>query len=51
MSRLATALPGSTAKAPKFEVFVQGDQRKAILDFLEKRGINRQIVQVHDVTK
>ncbi|UZJ52956.1 hypothetical protein CBS101457_002276 [Exobasidium rhododendri] len=50
-SASATALPSSTPKNPKYEVFVQGDQRKAVYDFVERHGLDRRFVQVQDSTK
>lgn len=51
-SASCSTLPGSTAKHPKHEIFVQGDQRKAIFDLLESQhGLDRKHVQIHDMTK
>ncbi|PWN33590.1 uncharacterized protein FA14DRAFT_180229 [Meira miltonrushii] len=51
-SASCSTLPGSTAKHPKHEIFVQGDQRKAIFDLLESQhGLDRKHVHIHDMTK
>lgn len=48
----SSKLPSSSAKYPKYEIFVQGDQRKTILELLEaQHGLNERFVQVHDMTK
>lgn len=47
----ASALPTSTAKNPRCEVFVQGDQRKAIYEFVERNGLDRKYVHLHDGVK
>lgn len=44
-------LQGSSPKAPVMEVMVQGPQKDAILKALEKRGVNRNWVEVVDKTK
>ena len=44
-------LQGSSPKAPVMEVLVQGPQRDAILKALEKRGVNKNWVEVIDKTK
>lgn len=51
-SASCSTLPGSTAKHPKHEIFVQGDQRKAIFDLLESQhGLDRKHVHIIDMTK
>ncbi|MCO5549617.1 hypothetical protein L7F22_003090 [Adiantum nelumboides] len=51
-SASCSTLPGSTAKHPKHEIFVQGDQRKAIFELLESQhGLDRKHVHIHDMTK
>lgn len=44
-------LQGSSPKAPVMEVMVQGPQKDAILKALEKRGVNKNWVDVVDKTK
>ncbi|KZM24624.1 uncharacterized protein EKO05_0008680 [Ascochyta rabiei] len=44
-------LQGSSPKAPVMEVLVQGPQKDAILKALEKRGVNKNWVEVVDKTK
>ncbi|KAH6642658.1 eukaryotic translation initiation factor SUI1 family protein [Boeremia exigua] len=44
-------LQGSSPKAPVMEVLVQGPQKDAILKSLEKRGVNKNWVEVVDKTK
>ncbi|KAJ4357055.1 hypothetical protein N0V95_002793 [Ascochyta clinopodiicola] len=44
-------LQGSSPKAPVVEVLVQGPQKDAILKALEKRGVNKNWVEVVDKTK
>ncbi len=44
-------LAGSSPKKPVMEVMVQGPQKDAMIKALEKRGVNRQWVEVHDKTK
>ncbi|KAF9701868.1 hypothetical protein EKO04_000298 [Ascochyta lentis] len=44
-------LQGSSPKAPVMEVLVQGPQKDAILKALEKRGVNKNWVEVIDKTK
>ncbi|KAJ4369907.1 hypothetical protein N0V83_005671 [Neocucurbitaria cava] len=44
-------LQGSSPKAPVMEVMVQGPQKEAILKALEKRGVNKNWVDVVDKTK
>lgn len=44
-------LQGSSPKAPVMEVMVQGPQKDAIIKALEKRGVNRNWVEVVDKTK
>lgn len=51
-SASAQVLQPATAKVrAKYEVFVQGDQRKVILDFLAREGIDKAFVEVVDLTK
>ncbi|KAL8713639.1 MAG: hypothetical protein Q9225_006731 [Loekoesia sp. 1 TL-2023] len=42
---------GSSPKKPVMEVMVQGPQKDAVIKALEKRGINRQWVEINDKTK
>ncbi|KAL8848311.1 MAG: hypothetical protein Q9221_006665 [Calogaya cf. arnoldii] len=44
-------LAGSSPKKPVLEVMVQGPQKEAMIKALEKRGVNRQWVEVNDKTK
>jgi translation initiation factor 2D len=44
-------LQGSSPKAPVMEVMIQGPQKDAIIKALEKRGVNRNWVEVVDKTK
>ncbi|KAI0586457.1 Eukaryotic translation initiation factor SUI1 family protein [Pyrenophora tritici-repentis] len=44
-------LQGSSPKAPVMEVMVQGPQKDAIMKALEKRGVNKNWVEVVDKTK
>lgn len=44
-------LAGSSPKKPVMEVMVQGPQKDAMVKALEKRGVNRQWVEVVDKTK
>lgn len=44
-------LQGSSPKAPVMEVMVQGPQKDAIIKALEKRGVNKNWVEVVDKTK
>jgi translation initiation factor 2D len=44
-------LQGSSPKAPVMEVMIQGPQKDAILKALEKRGVNKNWVDVVDKTK
>ncbi|KAL8791239.1 MAG: hypothetical protein Q9213_000196 [Squamulea squamosa] len=44
-------LAGSSPKKPVMEVMVQGPQKDAIFKALERRGVNRQWVEVNDKTK
>ncbi|KAF1829426.1 eukaryotic translation initiation factor SUI1 family protein [Decorospora gaudefroyi] len=44
-------LQGSSPKAPVMEVMIQGPQKDAILKALEKRGVNRNWVEIVDKTK
>ena len=44
-------LQGSSPKAPVMEVMVQGPQRDAILKALERRGVNKNWVEIVDKTK
>ncbi|XP_014561979.1 hypothetical protein COCVIDRAFT_33231 [Bipolaris victoriae FI3] len=44
-------LQGSSPKAPIMEVMVQGPQKDAIIKALEKRGVNKNWVDVVDKTK
>ncbi|KAL8935797.1 MAG: hypothetical protein Q9211_004513 [Gyalolechia sp. 1 TL-2023] len=44
-------LAGSSPKKPVLEVMVQGPQKDAVIKALEKRGVNRQWVEVNDKTK
>ncbi|KAF2016472.1 eukaryotic translation initiation factor SUI1 family protein [Aaosphaeria arxii CBS 175.79] len=44
-------LQGSSPKNPVMEVLVQGPQKDAIIKALEKRGVNRNWVEVVDKTK
>ena len=44
-------LVGSSPKNPVQEIMVQGPQRDAVVRALEKRGVNRQWVEVLDKTK
>lgn len=44
-------LQGSSPKAPVMEVLVQGPQKDAIYKALEKRGVNKNWVEVVDKTK
>ena len=44
-------MQGSSPKAPVMEVMVQGPQKDTILKALEKRGVNRNWVDVVDKTK
>ncbi|CAO2648552.1 Nn.00g078190.m01.CDS01 [Neocucurbitaria sp. VM-36] len=44
-------LQGSSPKAPVMEVMVQGPQKDAILKALEKRGVNKNWVDIVDKTK
>ncbi|EMD87647.1 hypothetical protein COCC4DRAFT_166050 [Bipolaris maydis ATCC 48331] len=44
-------LQGSSPKAPVMEVMVQGPQKDAIIKALEKRGVNKNWVDVVDKTK
>lgn len=44
-------LQGSSPKAPVMEVLVQGPQKDAILKALEKRGVNKNWVEIIDKTK
>lgn len=44
-------LQGSSPKAPVMEVLVQGPQKDAILKALEKRGVNKNWVEITDKTK
>ncbi|KAL6153698.1 hypothetical protein ACJBU6_07002 [Exserohilum turcicum] len=44
-------LQGSSPKAPVMEVMVQGPQKDAILKALEKRGVNKNWVEIVDKTK
>jgi translation initiation factor 2D len=44
-------LQGSSPKSPVMEVLIQGPQKDAILKALEKRGVNKNWVEVVDKTK
>ncbi|KAL8804444.1 MAG: hypothetical protein Q9182_002549 [Xanthomendoza sp. 2 TL-2023] len=44
-------LAGSSPKKPIMEVMVQGPQKDAMIKALEKRGINKQWVEISDKTK
>ena len=44
-------LAGSSPKNPVQEIMVQGPQKDAVVKALEKRGVNRQWVEVLDKTK
>ncbi|KAL9054028.1 MAG: hypothetical protein Q9206_003705 [Seirophora lacunosa] len=44
-------LAGSSPKKPVMEVMVQGPQKDAVIKALERRGVNRQWVDVIDKTK
>jgi translation initiation factor 2D len=44
-------LQGSSPKAPVMEVLIQGPQKDAILKALEKRGVNKNWVEIVDKTK
>ena len=44
-------LTGSSPKTPVMEIMVQGPQSQAVIKALEKRGINRQWIDVVDKTK
>ncbi|KAL9018022.1 MAG: hypothetical protein Q9185_004691 [Variospora sp. 1 TL-2023] len=44
-------LAGSSPKKPVMEVMVQGPQKEAVIKALERRGVNRQWVEVMDKTK
>ncbi|KAF2744558.1 hypothetical protein M011DRAFT_449267 [Sporormia fimetaria CBS 119925] len=44
-------LQGSSPKHPVMEVMVQGPQKDAVIKALEKRGVNRNWVEVTDKTK
>ncbi|KAL8698046.1 MAG: hypothetical protein Q9224_002030 [Gallowayella concinna] len=44
-------LAGSSPKKPVMEVMVQGPQKDAMIKALEKRGINKQWIQINDKTK
>ncbi|RMZ67213.1 rna binding ligatin tma64 [Pyrenophora seminiperda CCB06] len=44
-------LQGSSPKAPVMEVMVQGPQKDAIMKALEKRGVNKNWIEVVDKTK
>lgn len=50
-STSVSQLAGSSPKNPVMEVMVQGPQKDAVIKALEKRGVNRQWVEVHDKTK
>ena len=42
---------GSSPKDPKMEVMVQGPQSDAVVKALEKRGVNRNWIEIVDKTK
>ncbi|KAL9598166.1 MAG: hypothetical protein Q9219_004663 [cf. Caloplaca sp. 3 TL-2023] len=42
---------GSSPKKPVMEVMVQGPQKEAVIEALEKRGVHRQWIQINDKTK
>ncbi|KAI9700115.1 MAG: hypothetical protein M1836_002649 [Candelina mexicana] len=44
-------LVGSSPKHPVMEILVQGPQKEAVTKALEKRGVNRQWIEVVDKTK
>ncbi|KAI9803491.1 MAG: hypothetical protein M1825_001834 [Sarcosagium campestre] len=44
-------LVGSSPKAPVMEILVQGPQTQAVTKALEKRGVNKQWIEVLDKTK
>lgn len=50
-STSVSQLAGSSPKKPVMEVMVQGPQKDAMIKALEKRGVNRQWVEVNDKTK
>lgn len=50
-STSVSQLAGSSPKKPAMEVMVQGPQKDAVIKALEKRGVNRQWVEVNDKTK
>ena len=50
-STSVSQLAGSSPKKPVMEVMVQGPQKDAVIRALEKRGVNRQWVEVNDKTK
>ena len=50
-STSVSQLVGSSPKNPVQEIMVQGPQKEAIMKALEKRGVNRQWVEVVDKTK
>ena len=44
-------LMGSSPKNPLMEIMVQGPQKDAVVKALERRGINKQWIEVLDKTK
>ena len=50
-STSVSQLMGSSPKNPVMEILVQGPQKDVVLKALEKRGVNRQWVEVVDKTK
>ncbi|KAI4167703.1 MAG: hypothetical protein LQ343_006983, partial [Gyalolechia ehrenbergii] len=50
-STSVSQLAGSSPKKPVMEVMVQGPQKDAVIKALEKRGVNRQWLEVNDKTK
>ncbi|KAL8839742.1 MAG: hypothetical protein Q9170_001613 [Blastenia crenularia] len=50
-STSVSQLAGSSPKKPVMEVMVQGPQKDAVIRALEKRGVNRQWVEINDKTR
>lgn len=50
-STSVSQLAGSSPKSPSMEVMVQGPQSPAVIKALERRGVNKQWVDVVDKTK
>lgn len=50
-STSVSQLVGSSPKTPLLEVMVQGPQSQTVIKALEKRGVNRQWIDVNDKTK